>query len=505
MDRRTFLRNSAIVAASALLPDLAHANAADPWSQGYATAAKRNPYLLGFKSVAPDALFDAEVSFEGRLPDGLQGVLYRNGPALHEMAGLRYHHWFDGDGLVHAFRIGGGKLVHKARLVLTDKLKTEIASGKRRRDAFGTAISGADPTTSPDVMNVANTSILPHAGEVLALWEGGSAYGVDPRTLDTLGPKVWREDLKGLPFSAHPKVDATGRLWNFGLSTRDSALALYAIDAAGAVKDAKLLNVPDMTMVHDFVVTDKHLVFLLPPIRYSAEKLAAGASFNESHAWVEGAPMRALTVEKADLQTHRLYDLPSGFVFHFGNAWEDAAGVIRFDYVRCDDATNLFREFREVMRGEVGARPDTLTTHVTLDPASGRATQVSTPGGVEFPRIDPRYVGERNRYLFSAAQLSPRGQCPLGFDGVRRLDVETGRIEVFGYGDFVMAEEHLFVPDPHASAEGEGWLLGTSLDVRAGVTRLSVFDAAHLSDGPVATARLPYALPLGLHGNFRSA
>ena len=48
-------------------------------------------------------------------------------------------------------------------------------------------------------------------------------------------------------------------------------------------------------------------------------------------------------------------------------------------------------------------------------------------------------------------------------------------------------------------------MLGTVLDYKAGVTRLNVFDAAGLSDGPLAVASLPYALPLGLHGTFVAA
>jgi carotenoid cleavage dioxygenase-like enzyme len=32
---------------------------------------------------------------------------------------------------------------------------------------------------------------------------------------------------------------------------------------------------------------------------------------------------------------------------------------------------------------------------------------------------------------------------------------------------------------------------------------LSVFDAAHIGDGPLAQARLLDSLPLGLHGTFR--
>jgi all-trans-8'-apo-beta-carotenal 15,15'-oxygenase len=504
MNRRTFLATAALSTAGALMHDLAIAQSLDPWSEGFARALAANPYLRGYKGIGPDALFDAEVTFEGTLPAGLEGTLYRNGPALHELGGLRYHHWFDGDGMVQAFRIGGGRLVHRGRLVLTDKLAAEIRSGRRRRDAFGTAIAESDTAAGPDALNVANTSILPHANDLLALWEGGSAYRLEAGTLATLGPKVWREDLKGLPFSAHPKVETNGELWNFGLDTRSSRLVLYRISPAGTVLAAGVLSVPEMTMVHDFVVTSRHLVFLLPPMRFSVERFQAGVSFIESHEWLANAPLRVLVVEKSDLTAHRLFELPPGFVFHFGNAWEDDAGVIRFDYVRADDAHSLSVGFREIMRGNGSQSAPALATHVSLDLGKGWISQTPTPGSVEFPRVDTRVVGERYRQLYHAARLGPAGGQP-SFDGIRRLDLETGKTDAFRYGDGFLVEEHIVVADRARPQEGAGWLIGTALDVGRGQTVLSVFDAMHLSAGPLARAQLPYALPLGLHGNFEAA
>ena len=60
-------------------------------------------------------------------------------------------------------------------------------------------------------MNAANTSMLVHSGRLMALWEGGSALAVDPETLDAGDFVIWRPDLAGLPFSAHPKSRRTGR------------------------------------------------------------------------------------------------------------------------------------------------------------------------------------------------------------------------------------------------------------------------------------------------------
>src|SRR5438552_2992185 len=47
------------------------------------------------------------LAVEGRLPEGLRGTLYRNGPSLFSTFGRRYTHWFDGDGALSAVRFDG--------------------------------------------------------------------------------------------------------------------------------------------------------------------------------------------------------------------------------------------------------------------------------------------------------------------------------------------------------------------------------------------------------------
>jgi carotenoid cleavage dioxygenase len=88
---------------------------------------------------------------------------------------------------------------------------------------------------------------------------------------------------------------------------------------------------------------------------------------------------------------------------------------------------------------------------------------------------------------------------------IARHDLESGALDTFSYGEDVIPEEHIFVAKPGSANEDEGWLIGTSLDTAAGVTRVSVFDARHVSAGPIAQGTLPYALPLGFHGQWRPA
>jgi all-trans-8'-apo-beta-carotenal 15,15'-oxygenase len=62
----------------------------------------------------------------------------------------------------------------------------------------------------------------------------------------------------------------------------------------------------------------------------------------------------------------------------------------------------------------------------------------------------------------------------------------------------------VLVPRKNARSETDGYLVGVAQDARRGQTVLTVFDAARVSAGPMALARLPYRAPHCFHGNFAS-
>lgn len=491
MDRRLFLQGTA--AFSAALPLAA-------FSAETLLPRPDPAWLLGFRSMNQDELNPIELTVEGTLPKALRGVFYRNGPARHERSGLRYRHWFDGDGMVHAYRFTDQGISHRARYVHTDKYLAEERAGKFTRTAYGTVFPGAEPPLNADSINAANISVLYHAHELLALWEGGSAYRLDADSLETLGKKTWRNDLAGLPFSAHPKIEPDGSLWNFGTAQRNNLLLLYRISAQGKLQKADAIPVPHLPMVHDFAMTQRHLVFLLPPFRLNRERLEDGKSIAESHVWEPQRGMRVLTIEKDDWSKRRVYETESGFIFHFGNAWEDRQGVIRLSAMRADDDVAFQRGF-DVMRGEYTYQPGARLCMMTIDTGAGTISQEQMPEEAEFPSVDSRHVGRRYRQIVTLARSSSK--ATYGFDLVQRRDLERGTVDRYDYGPDFVAEEHILVPDLSNDAEGSGWVVGTALDLKRKATVLSVFDAKALRNGPLAHAYLPYALPLGLHGAFR--
>lgn len=446
----------------------------------------------------------AKALLRGRWPAALRGRFYRNGPALFERAGQRYHHWFDGDGMVQQFRIGDGAVQHRGRLVQTAKLRAEQQAGRFLVPALGTHIEGGPPLGGPDAMNTANTNALEHAGRVLALWEGGSAHGLDPQNLRTQGPITWRADLAQMPFSAHPKVDSAGHLWNIGTAGRQ--LVVWHIDPQGQLVSVQVLALPFFVgMVHDMAITAQHIVLPLPPITF--DFMQRPPDGRRRFAMTPGEPLRVLVLDKADLQRQQVFELPPEMVFHVGNAHETGDGELVLSYIGAPDAGFLDEGAVALLAGQPARGSASTMKLLRLNLARGRVQSEGFAGNVEFPRVHPQRVGQPARWLLTGASWPVHGSrdgWPL-LHGLQLLDTHSGRRRRYDYGAQVVAEEHVIVPKPGQTGELDAWLLGTTFDARCQATVLNLLEAAHIEDGPIAQAVLPYALPLGFHGNFTAA
>ena len=499
-------RRHVLAAVAAVTAGLAKPGVAKPaLAADFAAAAAQQPLLQPFKGVS-DATGDcqAEALTRGRWPAALRGRFYRNGPALFERNGERYHHWFDGDGMVQQFTLADGRIRHRGRLVQTAKLQAEKQAGRFLRSALGTVIADSDdsgtPAGGPDSFNAANTNVLEHGGRLLALWEGGSAYALDPRDLSTKGPVTWRPDLQQVPFSAHPKIDPSGHLWNIG--TAGAAIVAWHISPQGELAQVQVGSSPyPGGMVHDMAVTERYLVVPLPPVSLNFSSPVADGP--RRFALKPGEPLRLLVMDKNDITKRRVFELPPQMVFHVGNAHETADGQIVLSYIGAPDAWFLDQGAVALMSAKPSATGHLSTQFATLDMNSGKAHVQAVAGEVEFPRIDPRRIGLPARWLLTGASwrtFADRRNALL--HGLQLLDTQSGRTQRFDYGEHMVVEEHILVPKPGKSGELDAWLLGTTFDARRQATVLNLLDAAHIADGPIAQAVLPYMLPLGFHGNF---
>ena len=500
MERRRFLSNllsgaTALAVAPALLRGES-AFAGD--SADFAAGLDKHPWLAGWKSMRSESLGPVTLQVEGRLPEGFAGTLYRNGPALFERDGFRYEHWFDGDGMVHGWRFDERGVTHRARMVATSKYTREQKAGRFLYPVAGTTVPDTRPIRNNDDANAANTAVTMIDGRLFALWEGGSAFELDPDSLQTLGPVTWRDDLASLPFSAHPLRDRDGSSWNFGMLSMlgGDGLLVWHVGADGKLLQASVLDTPHAGYLHSFAMTDRHLVFVLTPFRFAQD-----GAFFERLRFTPDQPCRVAVVDKNAVDQARWFEVDFAMAYHFGDAFErDGRIVVRT--VQHPDLEHARSPMRAAMRGGVDpADSNARLMELHLDLRSGQARWDDLGiTGLEFPQFDPRTHGDRPARLF-APTTRGKHDAPY-FNAVVAFDAGRGREQLHRYGDAILAEEHVFVPRPGRSRPGEGWLVGTLLDARRGRSGIAVLDAQHVDRGPLAQAWLPYAVPLGFHGHF---
>ena len=497
MDRRRFLRHVLSAATvAAVAPDAllhgAHAGTPAAFARGLA----RDARLAGWRTVSTEALGPGAATVDGRIPAALAGTLYRNGPAWFERDGFRYDHWFDGDGMVHAWTIADGGVTHRARMVETPKFARERSAGRFVVPAAGSDVPEAGPIRNNDDANTANTSVMVLGGRLFALYEGGSAFEMDPGTLATAGAKTWRPDLAAMPFSAHPLVDRDGSVWNFGSINLmgGSGLLLWHLSPGGALASAQVLDTPAPGYLHAFAQTDRELVFVLAPFA-----LGDSGPFFERIRFTPDQPARIAVVPKADPSAARWFEADFGMAYHFGDAYRSGDTIV-VRAVRQHDLDAARSPMRAAMAGHgLSGNGGESLVELRIDLARGRADWHDLGvNALEFPLFDPRTPGDRPARLYAPIALDG---APV-FNAVAAIDAARGVRQVHRYGAGTIAEEHVFVPRPGSHAPDDGWLLGVVYDTARDRRGLTVLDARRVDAGPLATAWVGYGFPLGFHGTF---
>lgn len=420
---------------------------------------------MGYDNRAPVALERAlqSVPVEGRMPEGLRGTLFRNGPnPLKPEAGA---HWFMGDGMIHAFRIGASGVEYGNRWVRTAPWAEAAGQSGRGR---------------PE--GLANTNILAHANRFLALEEQHMPVAIDPVSMATEGMVDFAGGLPAGPFTAHPKLDPrTGELLFFGYGAEGASnktIRIGSVDAAGRVVRCETAKAPYAAMVHDFAVTERFVIIPLFPLIVDPE---VGLVWRQECRGYLGIMDRG--VGAASL---RWMPAPDGFAFHVMNAW-DEDGVICIDMM-LSAAPSLFPG----PSGETPEHRPSPLTRWSLDTRNPRAVvasrQLSKLDG-EFPRIDERFAGRRHRHGFFTTG-----------DAICHRDEANGRETLFRLPTGDIASEPVFVA--RDEGEGEGWLLAVLFRQESLCSELVVLNARDVAAGLVARALLPCRVPDGFHGNW---
>jgi carotenoid cleavage dioxygenase len=453
-----------------------------------------DPWLNGLFAPVADELDVADLEVTGSLPAGLRGAFLRNGPNPAFPPIVRYH-VFDGDGMIHGLTLdGAGGAQYRNRFVESRAL---IAERRVGHALYGGLAQFVVP--EPDVVaegglykNTANTHVVRHAGRILALMEGAGPTELRA-DLSTVGEYDFDGRLQG-SMTAHPKVDpATGEMLFFGYSPLPPFLRFHVADASGTLLRSVDLDLPRSVMMHDFAVTERHVVFFDLPAVFDLEAMLGGGAavrWEPQHGARIGVLPRDATTDEV-----RWTEVEPFYVFHFLNAYDDGDAVV----VEGCRASRLPVSFGEEPLAEP-VRPALHRWRIGTTVGSVTDEQLDDRA-VDFPRVADAVAGLDNRYGY-AAHLRDGDDEFASFASVVKYDRRTGDATEHVYGPQAQAGEAVFAADPDGTAEDDGWLLNFVVDRPTGDTDVVVLDARDVAAGPVASVRLPRRVPIGFHGSW---
>ncbi len=430
-------------------------------------------FRTGNYAPVHDELTEFDLPIVGSIPAELNGWYLRNGPNPRAGEG----HWCVGDGMVHGVRLENGRAAwYRNRWVRTESFESPVPlyndDGSRNLHS-----------------SIANTHVVRHAGKTLALMEFSLPYEIS-NDLETLGVHDFGGTLTD-SMTAHPKIcPKTGELHFFGGGNIfEPHVNYHRADADGQLTVSRPIDVPALTLMHDFALTAQHVVFLDLPLLFDlGVALTRPYERDLPYRWDDQYPARLGVLRREDPYGRlRWFDIDPCFVFHVANAYDSGRDTIVLEVLRYDE---MWRE-----SSDFGADATLWRWTINLDTGVVEETQLDDRG-VEFPRVDDRLAGTAARYSVA-----------VGDGALVRYDLrgDTAVEHRFGRGRHAapgMPGEAVFAPAAGRSDELAGWYMTYVYDPETDSSDLVIIDASDFEGEPVARVRMPRRVPHGFHGNW---
>jgi len=435
-------------------------------------------HLQGNFAPVSEEVTATDLSVEGALPPELSGLYVRQ--SANPVTG-HSDHWFLGDGMVHGIRIEKGKAVwYRNRYVQTPYLGNPDVQRISEAGVIDHTVSKA------------NTHVLRHNGQILALEEGSFPYVLDEE-LCTVGTQDYDGKLT-TAFSAHPKIcPVTGEMLSFGYGQLPPYLTYLRVSPDGKLVQAEEIEVGGPTMMHDFAVSEGHAIFMDLPVVFSMEDALKGAM---PFSWSDDYPARMGVMPRTGTNADvKWFDVEPCFVFHTLNAFDDGGEVV-LDACR---SSEVWRKAGEMANGD----GELTLRRFRFDMATGNVKEETLDDRpLEFPRVAAQRIGQKNRFGF-LLNVAQHDDGTPAFEGLVKIDLETGQTQSHKYGPASVSAEAVFVPAEGADPDGdEGWVMSYVHDEATAQTAFTILDASDLRKPPVARVPLPQRVPYGFHGSW---
>lgn len=453
----------------------------------------------------------------GKIPECIDGVYVRNGanPLLEPTAG---HHFFDGDGMVHAVTINHGTASYACRFTETHRLAQERELG---RPVFPKAIGELHGhlgiarlllfytrglcglVDHVHGMGVANAGLVFFNGRLLAMSEDDVPYQVrvtPAGDLKTVGRFDFAGQLKS-NMIAHPKLDPeTHELFSLSYDVvKRPYLKYFKVSPTGEKSADVEIPIEGPTMMHDFAITEKYVVVPDHQVVFKLDEMIRGGSpvvFD-----LKKTSRFGVLPKNAENGGEVIWvECPDTFCFHLWNAWEerenDEDEVVVIIGSCMTPADSIFNECDECL--------ESVLSEIRLNLRTGKSTRrpiIKNPDeqvNLEAGMVNRNLLGRKTRFAYLAiAEPWPK------VSGFAKVDLITGEVKKFFYGGEKYGGEPFFLPrDDNSQSEGEddGFIMAFVHDEKSWKSELVIVNATSLE--VEATVKMPSRVPYGFHGTF---
>lgn len=428
----------------------------------------------------------------GKIPKELNGTFYRNGPNPQYVYSANYH-MYEGDGMIHMLTFCDGQVSYKNRWIRTEKF---IAEREARKSLFGGMrdFMAQDESVKNCSRNTANTNVIWHHNQLLALNEGGLPFNVNPADMTRGGIYTFNQELN-CTMMAHPKIDpVSGGLIFYSYFGQD--FKYFISDRNGKIKYQNIFKMPFKCMMHDFAITKNFTILPLFPLTWDFQRIMRRETVFK---WEPHLNTRFAIVPRYGNDSDVIwFEDMAALGFHVVNAWEEADKII-LEMVAIDDIPDDTVAF-----SDDNATYKNYLTRWTFDLKKRKIVKECLDEmNVEFPRIDERFVGHHNRYAYMNGTIN--ANSPNLFDAIIRYDVNSNKKQIHHFGKGSYSLEPIFVPRSTHAKEGDGFLLSYVYHEAENRSDLVILDAQHVDDEPLAIIQLPHRVPFGFHGCWVNA